>query len=36
VVLGDSTFYVDVVFRRLKLVIEIDGRLLSFLLARRP
>jgi very-short-patch-repair endonuclease len=27
VVLDDSTFYVDVVFRKLKLVIEIDGRL---------
>jgi very-short-patch-repair endonuclease len=27
VVLNDSTFYVDIVFRRLKLVIEIDGRL---------
>ena len=27
VVLGASRFYVDVVFRRLKLVIEIDGRL---------
>jgi very-short-patch-repair endonuclease len=27
VVLDDSTFYVDVMFRRLKLVIEIDGRL---------
>jgi hypothetical protein len=36
VVLGDSTCYVDVVFRRLNFVIEIDGRLLSFLLARRP
>jgi very-short-patch-repair endonuclease len=27
VVLDDSTFYVDILFRRLKLVIEIDGRL---------
>ncbi len=27
VVLDDSTFYVDVIFRKLKLVIEIDGRL---------
>jgi very-short-patch-repair endonuclease len=27
VVLNDSTFYVDIVFRRLRLVIEIDGRL---------
>jgi very-short-patch-repair endonuclease len=27
VVLGNSRFYVDVLFRRLKLVIEIDGRL---------
>jgi very-short-patch-repair endonuclease len=27
VVLDDCTFYVDVVFRRLKLIIEIDGRL---------
>lgn len=27
VVLNDSTFYVDVIFRKLKLVIEIDGRL---------
>jgi len=26
VVLSDSTFYVDVVFRHLRLVIEIDGR----------
>jgi very-short-patch-repair endonuclease len=27
VVLDDSTFYVDVIFRKLKLVIEMDGRL---------
>jgi very-short-patch-repair endonuclease len=27
VVLDDSTFYVDVMFRKLKLAIEIDGRL---------
>ena len=27
VVLRDSTFYVDLIFRKLKLVIEIDGRL---------
>ena len=27
VVLDDSTFYVDILFRKLKLVIEIDGRL---------
>ena len=27
VVLADSTYYVDVVFRKLKLAIEIDGRL---------
>jgi very-short-patch-repair endonuclease len=27
VVLDGSTFYVDVIFRKLKLVIEIDGRL---------
>jgi very-short-patch-repair endonuclease len=27
VVLNDSTFYVDIVFRKLRLVIEIDGRL---------
>jgi very-short-patch-repair endonuclease len=27
VVLGDSTCYVDVIFRHLKLVVEIDGRL---------
>jgi very-short-patch-repair endonuclease len=26
-VLSDSTFYVDVMFRHLKLVIEVDGRL---------
>ena len=26
-VLNDSTFYVDIIFRKLKLVIEIDGRL---------
>jgi very-short-patch-repair endonuclease len=27
IVLNDSTFYVDILFRKLKLVIEIDGRL---------
>jgi very-short-patch-repair endonuclease len=27
IVLNDSTFYVDIIFRKLKLVIEIDGRL---------
>ena len=27
IVLDDSTFYVDILFRKLKLVIEIDGRL---------
>jgi very-short-patch-repair endonuclease len=27
VVLDDSRFYVDIMFRKLKLVIEIDGRL---------
>jgi len=26
VVLDQSTFYVDIMFRKLKLVIEIDGR----------
>ena len=30
VVLDDSTFYVDILFRKLKLVIEIDGRLALF------
>jgi very-short-patch-repair endonuclease len=27
IILRDMTFYVDVIFRKLKLVIEIDGRL---------
>jgi very-short-patch-repair endonuclease len=27
IVLNDSTLYVDIIFRKLKLVIEIDGRL---------